>query len=146
MLFKRKRNVTVQQAMYGENYTHLTDRDDWDALNRELFAQIVQRWPRNALALISNYHGGGFDPKNPYLRLSSELDGEFRDLFTGFRMEQFDKIFQLSESYKPDHTDCYRVKNLGLPNNCLAFLIEHRDGRRRSMLIFGGERLKGQLE
>ena len=49
------------------------------------------------------------------------------------------KIFAkaIKDKY-PDIADCYRVRNLGLPNNALVFLIEHYNGLHRTMLVFGG--------
>jgi len=134
------------RPLYGENYMHQTDREDWDLVNRELYAEVIEGWPTNALALISNTNLGNSDLRVPYMRIQPEIDPEIRKLITLFTNEHFAKIFEMAKDKYPDIADCYKVKNLGLPNNALVYLIEHRGKPYRSMLVFGGERLKGKLE
>ena len=136
----------LSRPLYGENYMHQTDREDWDVMNRELFAEVIAGWPTNAIALISNTNLGNSDLRVPYMRLQPEIPAEIRALVTEFTNEHFRKIFELAQDKHPDVADCYKVRNLGLPNNALVYLIEHRTKPYRSMLVFGGERLKGKLE
>jgi len=139
-------SVKLARPLYGENYMHQTDREDWDVMNRELFAEVIEGWPTNAIALISNTNLGDSDLRVPYMRLQPEVPAEIRALVTAFTNEHFGKIFELAQDKHPDVADCYKVRNLGLPNNALVYLIEHRAKPYRSMLVFGGERLKGKLE
>jgi hypothetical protein len=125
---------------------HQTDREDWDIVNRELFAEVIEGWPANAIALISNTNLGDSDLRVPYMRLQPEIPAEIRQLVVAFTNDHFAKIFEMAKDKYPDVADCYRVKNLGLPNKALVYLIEHRTKPYRSMLVFGGERLKGKLE
>lgn len=133
-------------SLYGENYQHQTNREDWDQLNRELFSEIIEKWPVNAVALISNTNLGQTQLASPFIRLQPDVDREIRSLVIGFTNDHFAKIFELAKDKYPDLADCYRVRNLGLPNNALVFLIEHYNGQHRTMLVFGGTRLKGKLE
>ena len=132
--------------LYGENYQHQTHREDWDALNRELFAEVIEKWPINAVALISNSNLGSTSLSSPFIRLQPEVDPELRKRVIAFTNEYFQKIFELAKDKYPDVADCYRVRNLGLPNNALVYLIEHFNGQYRTMLVFGGTRLRGKLE
>src|SRR3970040_425824 len=59
----------LSRPLYGENYMHQTDREDWDVMNRELFAEVIEGWPTNAIALISNTNLGNSDLRVPYMRL-----------------------------------------------------------------------------
>jgi hypothetical protein len=136
----------LSRPLYGENYMHQTDREDWDVVNRELFAEVIEGWPTNAIALISNTNLGNSDLRVPYMRLQPEISTEVRHLVIAFTNEHFGKIFEMAKDKYPDVADCYRVRNLGLPNNALVYLIEHHTKPYRSMLVFGGERLKGKLE
>ena len=138
--------ANLSRPLYGENYMHQTDREDWDAMNRELFAEVIEGWPANAIALISNTNLGNSGLRAPYIRLQSEIPPEIRSLVTEFSNDHLRKIFELAQDKTPDVADCYKVRNLGLPNNALVYLIEHRTKPWRSMLVFGGERLKGKLE
>lgn len=132
--------------LYGENYQHQTHREDWDQVNRELFAEVIEKWPVNAIALISNSNMGRSDLQAPFIRLQPEVDTELRKLVIAFSNDHFQKIFELAKDKYPDISDCYRVRNLGLPNNALVYLIEHFNGHPRTMLVFGGTRLRGKLE
>jgi hypothetical protein len=80
------------------------------------------------------------------MRLQPEVDRELRKMVIAFTNEHFTKVFELAKDKYPDLADCYRVKKLGLPNNALVYLIEHYNGQHRTMLVFGGTRLKGKLE
>lgn len=133
-------------ALYGENYRHIADRDDWDAMNRELYAKVIEGWPSNGLAAITNSHGGQRGLPIPFLRIPAGLDPKIRAVFSGFRNKHFDKIFRLAGKRSPHFADCYQVKRLGLPDNSLVYLVEHRNGEDRTILVFGGERLRGKLE
>ena len=136
----------TSHGLYGENYNHQTNREDWDQLNRELFAEIIEKWPKNAIALISNTNLGNANLSSPFVRLQPEVERDVRSLVISFSNDQFAKLFELAKDKYPDVADCYSVRNLGLPNNALVFLIEHYNGLHRTMLVFGGERLKGKLE
>ena len=136
---------TETRHRYGENFTHLTSREDWDQLNRELFFSIVDRW-RPALALLTNTAGRDAPLPIPRAMLRRDLDLPVEQLIKGLSPEHFQEIFTLAKKKQPDLSDCYRVTNLGLPDHALVYLIEHKDQTRRTMLVFGGERLKGDLE
>jgi hypothetical protein len=136
----------LNRPLYGENYLHQTDREDWDLVNRELYAEVIESWPTNAIALVSNTNLGNSDLRVPYMRLQPEVPVDVRKVVIAFSNEHFGKIFEMAKDKYPDICDCYRVRNLGLPNNALVYLIEHRARPWRSMLVFGGSRLKGRLE
>lgn len=131
---------------YGSNYQHIAARSDWDVLNRELFYEVMDKWPSNALALITNTRNHDSNLSRPYVQMRSDVDPDMGNVVNGLSSEQFNKIYQLAKKSKPENTDCFRVKNLGLPNNSLAFLIENSKGQYRTILVFGGQRIKGELE
>jgi len=141
MLWRKRTN-----HLYGENYEHITDRDDWDQLNRELFEDIIEKWSANGVALISNAAGGKAPLEKLHVRTGPEVPRDVAGVIWGFTRDSFDAIFARAAERVPEVSDCYRIRNLGLPNNSLVFLIEHRDKARRTMLVFGGPRLRGQLE
>ncbi len=130
---------------YGERYLHESDRTDWDRLNAELYTQVIQDWV-NGVALISNTYEGRSDLAGPYVRLAPAIDPAIREELRGFTNTQFNRIFQLVERRKPAVADCFRVKRLGLPNKSLVYAVQHSRGPQRTLLVLGGERLKGRLE
>ena len=130
---------------YGERYLHESDRTDWDRVNAELYTQVIQDWA-NGVALISNTYDGRNDLVGPYVRLAPVIDPAIREELRGFTNAQFDRIFQLVERRKPAVADCFRVKKLGLPNKSLVYAVQHSQGPQRTLLVLGGERLKGRLE
>jgi hypothetical protein len=107
---------------------------------------VIEKWPANAIALISNSNLGHMNLPSPYVRLQAAAEPEVRRAVLSFTIEDFARIFELAKDKYPDVADCYRVRNLGLPNNALVYLIEHYNGAPRTMLVFGGTRLKGKLE
>ncbi len=135
-----------KRGLYGSNYQHIAHRSDWDVLNRELFYEVIDKWPTNALALITNVRNHESTLDKPYVQMRTDRDPDIRALIGRMNNEQFNKIFELARTYRPERTDCYRLKNLGLPNNSLAFLVEHEGGDYRTILLFGGARVKGELE
>ncbi len=131
-------NGSTGVFLYGENYQHISQRDDWDALNRELFSEVIGPWTTNGVAVISNLDWGDSPLEPPRMMVQTQLDPAMKRVLLEFRKEDFERIFELAAGKFPDVSDCYRVRNLGLPRNSLVFLVEHADGVRRTMLVFGG--------
>lgn len=136
----------TSNPLYGENYPHITDRDDWDNLNFELYREVIESWPSNGLALLSNSREGNTHLRRPHLRMGRDVDGAVRDMIERFTNDHLVEIFRRAADKMPDVSDCYVVRNLGLPNNALVYLVEHRKGGHRTLLVFGGARLRGRLE
>ncbi len=134
------------RALYGENYRHDTARNDWDALNRELFNVVIEKWSSNGIALITNSLQDRCPLPTLHVRVRSGLAQDVAQVVVALRPAQFDEIFARAAQKRPDVSDCYTIRNLGLPDKSVVYLIEHQDKARRSLLVFGGTRLRGQLE
>ena len=66
-----------------------------------------------------------------------------------FQTPQLDRLFQGAQGLERDASGTYKVVagDLGLPKNCLLYAFENpADKNLRGVILFGGERMEGQLE
>ncbi|MBF0350723.1 MAG: hypothetical protein HQM11_06805 [SAR324 cluster bacterium] len=136
-------------------FSHETSRQDWENLLNELFDLVVNSW-KNGLAVISNTTQKGMeDPTgtvtiNLCYRLKEGLDPVLKQVISQFNRSEFERIFILGSKNKPDLSDCYSLKNLGLPNNTLVYLITQANSksgeRKKALLAFAGPCIKKDLE
>ena len=134
-----------KSKLYGSKFQHITSRGDWDVMNRQIFGEVVEKW-NNGIALLTNNYGGQSNLPKPNVRIQPDLHDGVKQLIQALSNEQFNKIYHLARNAKPNNTDCYVIRNLGLPNNALVYLIEHTNHINRTMVVFGGERMRGKLE
>ncbi len=138
-------NLSVDQ-MYGQNYKHFTDREDWSLMINSLFYKVINPWPTNGLAVATNVYNDIPYPDKPFMRIRDGLEPVLRRSLRYFGRHHFDEIFESAQHIEPDISDCYKIRNLGLLNNSYAHLVEQTDKVRRAMLIFKGPWFEGDLE
>lgn len=143
---KKKKNA-------GYHYRHHTNRQDWENSLNEIFDEVVSDW-QNCLAVISNTTQNGVNDKigsvseRLTFRVKQGLDGSLQNAIRSLTAKEFNEIFAMEQRKKPDVSDCYMIKNMGLPNNSLVYLIEHTRSEKKTkkaILVFGGPYLKKDL-
>ena len=132
-----------------ERFAHKTNRTDWETLVTELFERVIHRCPY-AIAAVSKrkivrWHrliirtNEMFEP--------SDVPRFVRQMF---RVAHFDAIFKSTAGIeRHERYDLYKVigAKLGLPLKSLVYGIQHGENPDlRALLVFGGERIEGQME
>ena len=143
------KNNEHKASVNEEHFLHCTERTDWEMLAEQLYREVIEGCPfglavvtknplvsRKRLILRTN---DGFDPKAAIYFLRDH-----------FRVAHYDAILNATEDpVRHGRYDLHKVQNpwLGLPIHSLVYVIKHVQNPTLSiMLIFGGERVKGQLE
>jgi hypothetical protein len=126
-----------------------TSREDWHRLTEEIYVRAVAKIPCG-MAVVSKSKLLGFT------RLTMRLNPAFRSgeatqwVRRHFKVGQFDSIFAPGAALRPyEAAGLYEITDIkaGLPVHCLVGLIAHeKDPDLRAVVLFGGERLEGQLE
>jgi hypothetical protein len=125
-----------------------TQRTDWDSLVDELYVSVISGAPFGVGVAAKHKGLLGTSLK---LRLNQRFSNQQVPLFIRkrFQMAQLDRLFQGPPGLERDSSGAYKVvgDDLGLPRNCLLYCFENAsDKNLRGVLLFGGERLEGQLE
>ncbi|MGK5092291.1 hypothetical protein WDW89_09820 [Deltaproteobacteria bacterium TL4] len=146
-MFEWFRKRSTSKGCLKGNYQHSTSRDDWNEVLEELYDQVIVRW-KHGLAVISKTGEHGEISPNITFRIKGTLGLDLKSMIKQMSHSHFEKIFAMAQRQSPDISDCYGVKKLGLPNNCLVFLMEHAGDSniKRAMLVFSGPVLKKDLE
>ncbi|HKI97047.1 MAG TPA: hypothetical protein VKB51_01110 [bacterium] len=132
----------------GQTRAQPTQRKDWDTLIDELFGSVISGAPF-AVGIATKHKG--FLGNTLRLRLNQRFPNQQVPQYIRkrFQVPQLDRLFQSAEGLERDAAGVYKVvaDNLGLPRNCLLYCFENPgDKNMRGVLLFGGERLEGQLE
>ena len=143
----QRREVLQKEA--AERFVHLTTRTDWKELTSELFRRVVHD-VRFAVALITKHHSTFMSSLE--IRVNSAYSNPEVPEFIRrrFRPRHYDRIFASTAGMQREGPfDLYKIVSpkLGLPSNCLVYRISHATRKDlNTLLIFGGERLEGQME
>jgi hypothetical protein len=132
-----------------ERFIHTTPRTDWDALVAELFDRVIYRCPYGIAAVtkrkIVRWH-------RLVIRVNDLFEPIEAPLFVRnmLRVGHYDAIFKSTEGMeRHERYDLYKIVDarLGLPVKSLVYGIQHLEKPElRCLLVFGGERLEGQME
>lgn len=139
----------VLQSQPVERFVHNTARTDWDVLTRELFDQVLHRCPYGIAAIhkhrIVRWHRLIF-------RINEFYSPEEAPAFIRrvFRVAHYDAIFRSTTGMeRHERYDLYKIidARLGLPLKSLVYGIQHQErADLTTLLVFGGERIEGQME
>jgi hypothetical protein len=154
MLFQKKpeKKKKLRQELQDhgvERFIHDTDREDWPTLTNELYDEVIGTCPFGVALIVKvkERHATRLD-----VRVNPDFDNEDVPKFIrrNFRLSHFDRIFHAVDGLeKQGPHDLYKIvgPKLGLPLNSLIYRIEHhRRADLKTLLVFGGERLEGQME
>jgi hypothetical protein len=132
----------------GPSRASHTQRKDWTALVEELFVSVVSGAPFG-VGVIGKHKGLlGASLK---LRLNQRFPQPQVQEFIRkhFQVRQLDRLFERGDGLEPDPSGAYKVEggDLGLPRNTLVSLFQNpADANLRGVILFGGQRMEGQLE
>ncbi|MBF0288402.1 MAG: hypothetical protein HQM14_11335 [SAR324 cluster bacterium] len=137
-----------KKVQYSSSYEHSTQRNDWENVLDELFIEVIHS-ARCGVAIISNTTktrsddvvGESFGKLN--FRIRNDLPDSLSEKIRSLGPKQFSKIFAAQDKLKPVIFDCYKIKNLGLPNNTLVYFIEKNN--KRALLVFAPPILQREL-
>jgi hypothetical protein len=133
----------------GGPAVHATQRSDWDDLVNELYTGVIAGCPFG-IGLATKQKG--LLGASIRLRLNQNFPSPAITSFVkrNFRVANLDQIFQSDQGLEHDarnNTLKITGESMGLPRNSLVYRIANpKDAILRALLIFGGERLEGQLE
>jgi hypothetical protein len=138
----------VTSTSAGSARANSTHRKDWDALVDELYASVITGVPFSVGIAVKHK---GFLGSSIKLRLNQRFPNMQITGFVRkhFQVAQLDRLFAGDPGLERDGTGTYKVTggDLGLPKNCLVYAFENpADANLRGVILFGGERLEGQLE
>jgi hypothetical protein len=132
----------------GQTRVTQTQRKDWDSLVDELYAQVISGAPFG-IGVVTKHKGllgtsikSRLNQKFPNPQMPSFIRKQFQ-------VAQLDRIFDSEAGLERDAGGFYKVvgDNLGLPRNTLLALFGNpADKNLRGVMLFGGERMAGQLE
>lgn len=131
-----------------QNYYHETTRIDWEQMLDELFVQVIHP-SKNGVALISNTMRkdpndlSGTATPNLSFRMDNQASASLKECIRQFDFQDFSNLFAHQAKMKPYLYDCYRVRNLGLPNNVLVYFVEFRE--KKAILLFAPPVIRGEL-
>jgi hypothetical protein len=125
-----------------------TNRKDWDSLIEELYTSVISG---AAFGVGVATKHKGFLGSTLKLRMNQRFSNPQVPQFIRkrFQVAQLDRVFQTDQGLERDPAGVYKVvgDDVGLPRNCLVYCFENpADKNLRGVLLFGGERLEGQLE
>ncbi|MBF0287103.1 MAG: hypothetical protein HQM14_04735 [SAR324 cluster bacterium] len=119
---------------------HATPRRDWEKVLDELFIKVVH-FSDNGLAVISNTARTGEQDlygkvsSRLSFRIKDKLPAELKDSIRQFNLQQLAKMFAMRSQMESDEMDCYKIKNLGLPNNAVIYFIEQPDSKKALVVL-----------
>ena len=128
---------------------HSTQRSDWDDLVNEVYTGVIAGCPFG-IGLATKQKG--LLGATIRVRLNQNFPSPAITAFVKkhFRIAHLEQLFQSDQGLEPDArngTCKVTGDTLGLPRNSLVYRIANpQDANLRAVLIFGGERLEGQLE
>jgi len=132
-----------------ERFIHTTDRTDWEPLLTELFERVIHRCPYGIAAVtkrkLVRWH-------RLIIRTNEMFEpGDVTRFIRRYmRVAHYDAIFKSTAGMEHDERyDLYKIigTNLGLPVKSLVYGIQHADqADLKALLVFGGERMEGQME
>jgi hypothetical protein len=125
-----------------------TTRSDWDALTREIFARVIHGC-RFAIGVVARQDGAGGE-------LGYRLNQEYPNpdligfVHKNLGPETFAAFFPARHGLRLDKRRGLLVvadERLGLPKGTIVCPVAHAfESGREALVLFGGERLEGQLE
>jgi hypothetical protein len=132
----------------GQSGFHQTMRRDWDDLVTELFARVISGAPFG-IGVASK--SKGFMGATLKLRLNQKFANRavIEFIRKNFQSKRLDQLFSGTGLSPDPRAKLFRVsgEDTGLPKNCLVYPFENpNDSNFRGIIMFGGERLEGQLE
>ena len=132
----------------GRSRATQTQRKDWDSVIDELYAQAISG-AVFGIGVVTKHKGllgtsmkQRLNQKFPNTQMAGFIRKQFQ-------VAQLDRLFESDRGLESDPAGAYKVvgDDLGLPRNALVWLFEHpADANLRGALLFGGERMAGQLE
>ncbi len=137
-----------KKKQYSYSYEHSTKRNDWENALEELLVEVVCP-ARCGVAIISNTSktssddavGENFGKLN--FRIKNQLPPALSKQIRSLSTQQFAQIFAAQDKLKPVIFDCYKMKNLGLPNNTLVYFIEQN--HKKALVVFAPPILQREL-
>jgi hypothetical protein len=142
-MFKRRTATTGRRVGFS------TDRPDWDAVITQLYSRVVEGAPY-ALGVVARQKGLLGLSLRPRLNKNAGNQAAVDYIRGRFRDAEFDRVFQADEGLaQDDQSGLFKVtgEGLGLPRNSLIARVESSaDEELKAVVIFGGERLEGQLQ
>ncbi|MBI4082577.1 MAG: hypothetical protein HY423_08200 [Candidatus Lambdaproteobacteria bacterium] len=154
MLFRKKKvkDKSLREKLQSHDvarFIHVTEREDWPTLSAELFKLVIANCTFGVAAITKIQDGR-------IRRLELKVNPDFpneeipRFIRRNFRIGHYDGIFHSVEGLEQEGAhDLYRIVSpkLGLPMNSLIYRVEHKAREDlKALLVFGGERLEGQME
>lgn len=139
--------VSISSSAVGPRVNE-THRKDWDAVIDELYASVISG-AQFGIGVVAKHKGLlGTSLK---LRLNHRFPNAQVPQYIRKRFQagKLDRLFQSEAGLERDSAGVYKVvgEDLGLPRNCLLYLFANpADKNLRGVIVFGGERLEGQLE
>ena len=132
----------------GESGFHQTMRKDWDDLVTELFSRVISGAPFGIGVASKSKSFMGSTLK---LRLNHNFSNKavIEFIRKNFQSKRLDRLFAGTGLSPDSRGKLFKVSgdDTGLPRNCLVYPFENpSDSNCRGIIIFGGERLEGQLE
>jgi hypothetical protein len=138
-----------QQRQSVERFNHKTFRNDWDTLVRDLFVRVVDGCPF-AVGMFTREDTLGVPRLRAMLNFNGARESMLYYVRRHFKLRHYNHIAGSLEGLAPhERFDLYKIVSpgLGLPLNSLVYKIEHySDPSLKAVIIFGGERLGGQME
>lgn len=140
--------MVSSQSSAGAAHVKTTSRKDWDSLVDELYASVISGAPFG-IGIATKHRG--LLGSSIKLRLNQRFPQPKVAQFIRqrFQAPQLDRVFQSGAGLEYESAGMYKVvgDDVGLPRNCLLVCFANAaDPSLRGVMMFGGQRLEGQLE
>lgn len=146
--FKKSMFSLFKRKDIKQNYQHHTERTDWERLLDELFLQIIHP-SKNGVAIISNTCKkdpsdafGAISPKLGF-RVDNSTPAALQSQILNYDIQKFSSLFAYESKMRPYLYDCYKIRNVGLPNNALIYFIYYK--QKKAILLFAPPIFQGEL-
>jgi len=149
MFGKSKPKIGLGGGGNGSSRNVTTSRKDWDDLIVELYTGVVAGTPFGigVVAPVKGLLGASMKLR---LNLTFPSQQVVNFIRKNFNQKRFEKVFHNDAGLTPDSiSGVMKITSddTGLPRNCLIMRFENESDRTlRGMILFGGERMEGQLE
>lgn len=132
-----------------QKLAHSTKRKDWEKVLDELFLQVIHA-SSNGLAVISNTARNGEQDIRGHVsskltfRIGNSVPNDLKDAIRQLNLQGMANMYAKRPKVAPNETDCYKLKNLGLPNNVLTYFIEQPDNKK-ALVVFSSPIMQKEL-